>query len=640
MKPYIRWSLLSCVVLSFLLAGCGKNKANDSIISSEKEIVTEQQNQSEESKMKEVELNKLFPTEANVKLLGRTHTMEQTVWCALSASGIEFNVTAKKCEITFTGDNMASFMSSSVHYARVGIYLNGELVVDDFIKAKTQTFTVFESDSEQTAVVRVVKLSESSDSTFGIAEILTDAQEITPTAPKDVKIEFIGDSITCGYGVEGTLEDTYATSNENATKAYAYLTAEKLNADYSLVSYSGYGIISGYSGNGEIQDQQLVPDYYTKLGRSYGKFESTVAPETIEWDFTKFIPDIVVINLGTNDASYCRGEEERCLAYQVAYVDFLKVVREKNPKATILCTLGIMGADLFPYIQNAVTEYMNQTSDKNIQTLQFIAQTDADGYGVDYHPTAATQEKAVATLKQRLQKIITKKAEEAMKFIYEELDTQWIDNDKKLVAFAFDDGPVNFSENSSAMKILKTLEEHGQHATFFYVGQNINNLNKQEIEYAKKIGCEIGNHTWTHPFLTKLSTEEIQSEVEKTRAKLEEITGINSFLIRLPYLNYDENVLAALNVPGISCSVDSQDWNNGTYASVVERMVSAHENDQLNNAIILMHENYSFTADAVAYLVPYLLEEGYQIVSVSELAEVRGYSLIPGKVYSSIGVSK
>ena len=80
MKPYIRWCLLSCVVLSCLLAGCRKNKSDDSITSSESEIVTEQQKQSEDSKMKILELNKLFPTEANVKLLGRTHTMEQTVW--------------------------------------------------------------------------------------------------------------------------------------------------------------------------------------------------------------------------------------------------------------------------------------------------------------------------------------------------------------------------------------------------------------------------------------------------------------------------------------------------------------------------------------------------------------------------------
>lgn len=589
---------------------------------------------SEDEKMSE--LHSILPTKSNVKMLGRTYLYKDTVWCALSATGVEFTLTGKKCEIIFAGDNMASFMSGKEHYARVAVYVDGELSVDEFIKKSTQTLSVYESQEQKTVTIRVVKLSESSDSTVGIKEIRTDAESIAPTATKEVRIEYIGDSITCGYGVDGVLGDTYATSNEDATKAYAYLSAQAVDADYSLVSFSGHGIISGYTGDGTIQDKQLVPPYYTKLGNSYGNFASELAPSSIEWDFSEFVPDVIVINLGTNDSSYCGTDEERCLAYQTGYIEFLKNIRDKNADATILCTLGVMGDSLYPYVEAAVTEYSKETGDTKVETMHFEQQKMEDGYAVDYHPSAVSQQKAADQLTERLQTIIDKRAEEAKQFQYDEIDVSWIDPDKKLVAFAFDDGPVSWSENSSAMQILKTLEQYGQHATFFYVGQNINESSKQEIEYAQKIGCEIANHTWTHPFLTKLTQEQIKEEVEKTRAKLSEITAIHSFLLRLPYINYNQEVLEAINVPCISASVDSGDWNNGTYDSVVERMLAADENGSLQNAIILMHENYSFTADAVSYLVPYFLEKGYQIVSVSELAKVRGTQLEAGNVYSSI----
>lgn len=644
--------IMAGLLLLGLCSGCAKNNNGGEDLSESQTTVdqtqensevdeseTQQQEEetiSEEEEMKEEELNTILPTADNVKLLGRTYEYNDAIWCALSASGIEFQVTGKQCDITIAGDNMASFTSGKEHYARIGIYVDDELVVDDFISSAQMTFTAYQSEEEKTATIRVIKLSESSDSTIGIKEIQTDADTITPTAEKDIKIEYIGDSITCGYGVDGVLGDTYATSNENATKAYAYLSAQAVDADYSLVSFSGYGIISGWTGDGTIQDQQIVPNYYTKLGNSYGKFAWEVAPNTVDWDFSQFVPDIIVINLGTNDASYCGSDEERCAVFQQQYTEFIKQVRENNANATILCTLGVMGDDLFSYIEAAVADYTEQTGDTNIQTMHFSAQNADAGYAVDYHPCASNQQKAADELTETLKTLIAQKQEEAKNFSYEELDTGWIDTSKKLVAFAFDDGPVSWSENSTAMQILKTLEENGQHATFFYIGQNINESSKQEIQYAKQIGCEIGNHTWTHPYLTQLTEEEVKEEVEKTRAKLEEITGISSFLLRLPYLNYNQKVLDEVNVPCISCSVDTQDWNNGTYDSVVERMLSAEENGTLENAIILMHEHYSYTAEAVAYLVPYLLDNGYQIVSVSELAAVKGITLEAGNVYTSI----
>lgn len=644
MRNYRKSVVAIGLLMLLLCGGCGNKKSTEEVqkdnskVTQQAEATTETKPEEVLEDMSDIQLNTLIPTESNVKMLGRTYTYNDTIWCALSATGIEFEVTGTRCDLTFVGDNMAK-ATEELHNARIGIYVDGKLAVDDFIREASQTFTAFESEEEKTVTIRAIKLSESSDSTVGISQILTDATEVVATKEKEVKIEFIGDSITCGYGVEGTLDDVYSTATENASKAFAYICAKAMNADYSLVSYSGYGILSGYTGDGTINTTSVLPPYYTKVGNSYGKFASSVAPDSIDWDFSKFVPNVVVINLGTNDASYCGSDKERCLEFQKSYVEFIKTVRENNADALILCTLGIMGSDLYPYIEAAVNDYTNETGDLKIQALQLEQQNSADGYGVDYHPNAVSQQKAADKLKVMINVAKRDAQLREKQFASKELDTSWIDPEKKLVAFAFDDGPVSWSENSTAMRILKALEAKGQHGTFFYIGQNINSMNQKEIEYAQSIGCEVANHTWTHPYLTKLSEDEIKDEVEKTRAKLEEITGISNYLLRLPFLNYDVkvlDVLADMKVPGVSCSVDSQDWNNGTYDSVLSRMLAAEENGSLDGAIILMHENYSFTADAVEYLVPYLLDKGYQIVSVSELAAVRGVTLEGGKVYTNI----
>ena len=92
-----------------------------------------------------------------------------------------------------------------------------------------------------------------------------------PLPEKELKLEFIGESITCGYGIDDEDENHhFQTATEDATRAYAYKTAMALDADYSLVSYSGHGIISGYTENGQRLETHKVPDVYEKLGKTYG----------------------------------------------------------------------------------------------------------------------------------------------------------------------------------------------------------------------------------------------------------------------------------------------------------------------------------------------------------------------------------
>ena len=212
---------------------------------------------------------------------------------------------------------------------------------------------------------------------------------------------------------------------------------------------------------------------------------------------------------------------------------------------------------------------------------------------------------------------------------YEKIDTSWIDRSRPMIAFAFDDGPVSSQYGTTGMRIIYTLEQNKQHATFFYWGNKINDSNKDEIGYANYVGCEIGNHTWTHTDMTTLSTGQINNEIEQCRAKLQSITGLSSFLVRPPYLSTNDAVKNAVNVPMITCSKDTKDWDGASADQIANTLRSAQDGD-----ILLMHENYDSTATAVERVVPELVSRGYQIVSISELAAVKGINLQKGQVYS------
>lgn len=206
----------------------------------------------------------------------------------------------------------------------------------------------------------------------------------------------------------------------------------------------------------------------------------------------------------------------------------------------------------------------------------------------------------------------------------------------KLVAFTFDDGPVAYAEDSTAMRILKTYEKYGQTATFFYVGQKINEASAPEMKFAQSIGCEAGNHTFTHCFLTEKTVEEMKEELGKTAEAEEKVLGVAPKLMRLPYLAANDTVTATVEYPMINCSVDSKDWAGVTTEEIIKRIMDADAAGELENAVVLMHEQYATTAEAVEYLLPTLIEKGYRFVTVSELAKQNGIELEAHKIYGRL----
>ncbi len=350
----------------------------------------------------------VIPNWDNVKPLGRTHPLEQALWLVQSASGAEFAFRGTRCEVTLLGNTNAPLSSEADSHVRIAIEVNGVRVVDDMIDAKEKTYTVFESAESQDVTVRILKLSEAANSTCGVGSITVEAEDgIHPTAKKARRIEFIGDSITCGYGVDDENRDHhFSTKTEDAAKTYAYQAAQLLDADWSLVSYSGYGIVSGYTATpGQSSPNQRLPKFYTKLGFSAGTFQKKIAA-SIKWNFSAFQPDIIVINLGTNDDSYVKGDADRTAEFREGYVAFLHEVRENNPDAMILCTLGIMGDGLYPAVEQAVQTYTAQTGDSRIAAMRFDVQRPADGYAADWHPTHRTHTRAAEKLAQEVRSLM------------------------------------------------------------------------------------------------------------------------------------------------------------------------------------------------------------------------------------------
>lgn len=320
-----------------------------------------------------------------VKLTGRTLEKDGTLWLVQSGSACECTVTGTAASVTIAGDGNVS--SDPKYRPRYGVYVDGELIRDVVMGEREQTVELFSGSRQRSAAVRVIHLSEANNGAVGVKSFTVTssaAQPVRPAAKKDLTVEFIGDSITCAYGVEAESQYVgFETGTENFTLSYAYLAAELLDADYSAVSYSGYGIISGYTGDGTPNTASLLPACY--------EYTSNPADYRTEWDFAANPVDAVFINLGTNDDSYAKLDlETRGAAFQKEYTAFLKQVRQKNPDAAIVCTLGIMGCqELYPYIEAAVRE----TGDPKISCYESQSQNiERDGIGADWHPSSKTHE--------------------------------------------------------------------------------------------------------------------------------------------------------------------------------------------------------------------------------------------------------
>ena len=331
------------------------------------------------------------PKSEYVRFIGRYIIKDDIMWLTQSGSGIEFYVNATYGEIYMIGEENL-MTQSSAQRPRFALYVDDKLDYEDII-IDPNDYIYFNNLDDMEHKIKFILISEATNGGIGIESINVPSNIIKPTKEKKLKIEFIGDSITCANGVEAeSWSDPFKTTTENIVKSYAYIAAEKLNADYSFVSYTGARIMADESGN----DKDVLPKIYTKAGvfSEYNK----------EWDFDNNKNDIIFINLGSNDCKYVMSEPKiRDDAFIQEYANFLELIIKKNPDAIIICSIGIMGAYyMFPLIEKAVL----LIGDNKIKSLKLPSQEASINTGAQFHPNANTHKRISETVVEEIQDFV------------------------------------------------------------------------------------------------------------------------------------------------------------------------------------------------------------------------------------------
>lgn len=210
---------------------------------------------------------------------------------------------------------------------------------------------------------------------------------------------------------------------------------------------------------------------------------------------------------------------------------------------------------------------------------------------------------------------------------YENEDGYSYSKDKKTVAITFDDGP----SSSYNKKILEVLEKNKAHATFFMVGTMMNNCQKCVLDTYKS-GNEVASHTYNHINIKKNSIEDVNDSIKKTDDLFYQITGDHIKYVRPPYGAYNKTNLENVDYPLILWNIDPEDWRYHDVEKIVDHVME-HVSD---GSIILMHEIYQTSLEALEILLPKLYALGYQVVSVGELANLKDRNIEVGHAYRSL----
>ena len=280
-------------------------------------------------------------------------------------------------------------------YPFMGVVIDGadEPVGCRVYDKEDEWVTLFEG-GDGVHTLRAVKLSEGARGKLGVRELETDGTLLPAPDEKKPRIEFIGDSITCGLGNLSTDGSSLAfrTWEENGWMSYGALAARALGWEWSIVGESGIAVCRS---DNPFFNQHGMEEIYAFTDEMYDRRRGR-APA--KWDFAAHPSDVVVINLGTNDANHIRfyrdirdvpAMEER---FEAHYGAFLRSVRALNgPDTHIVCALGTMDYYLWDRLRDAVEAYRQESGDRRIRLFKFVGSNFmTEGYGAAGHPSLKT----------------------------------------------------------------------------------------------------------------------------------------------------------------------------------------------------------------------------------------------------------
>lgn len=201
-------------------------------------------------------------------------------------------------------------------------------------------------------------------------------------------------------------------------------------------------------------------------------------------------------------------------------------------------------------------------------------------------------------------------------------------SNKKLIALTFDDGPtIGITD-----QVLDVLEKYNARASFFLIGNRISPDNEYLIKRAVSLGCTIENHTFTHPFMTRLSDEEILEEVKATTDRIIEVTGTPPLFFRPPFIDVNERMYELIDLTFI-CGKGCNDWMPEVDAKTREEMIL---NSATSGTIVLVHDmpGNQNTVEAIKTVIPTLQADGYEFVNVREIFDKPGKEIDHKIMYS------
>lgn len=396
-KAILSWLLIFCLILPSLLVAC------DDVVTPEpenepSEEVSDEAGESQDSddqaqnpsdttpepeeipfpRPSNVRTYTLTEETAGIKVLGeRRAKIDGCITMDWTGSGIEFNAEVNiQSTVSFTAKSTAPCYFKA--YVDGDLWKNGES--DYFTVGTTDTAVELKDVPYGKHVIRLIKATGYTLALAQVSSVTLDGI-ISETAPakNDLYIEFLGDSITCGWGITGQFDGSYAS--QDGTQAYPYRIAQRLGADYSILGLSGCGVIVG----GLNFDQNYL---HTSPSRSTED----------QYDFARKA-DIVVINLGTNEQGTGASSSE----FQAGYLRLLQNVFQKNgDDCVVYCLYGAMNDAFSTQIKNAINEYKQTHSDAKIHTLSLVRSTTPGGNPTWGHPGYGDNTKYVFALEAKL----------------------------------------------------------------------------------------------------------------------------------------------------------------------------------------------------------------------------------------------
>lgn len=283
---------------------------------------------------------------------------------------------------------------------------------------------------------------------------------------------------------------------------------------------------------------------------------------------------------------------------------------------SVILLMGTVGCSMFP-TEIAVPDDTEAAAD--VRTEQEIGSALAAEDILDAQETGAAGSA-----------VLTGGLEEQLPVQPEEPEIAIPEGDK-YIALTFDDGPTG-NEDGRTERLLDGLKERGAHATFFLCGYRVNDFNSMMDRYLTE-GHEVGNHSRDHKIYTTQTDDGGYEQTSSNNDIIRSYLGENPTVMRPPGGAHNKSVRKAmkeLGLPIILWNVDTLDWRDRDASLVTQRIIDGAE----DGAIVLEHDLYETTVEGVLDAIDELQEQGYAFVTVSELAQIKGVELKPGRVYS------